>query len=80
MSDINGIPFVAVTNNELGERLGDTAKCPGCGQMHPITYGEEILSDGTRVPYDGMSFVTCPDGKIFLVGIDGKTWRKEATK
>ena len=68
---LEGIPFVAFGNNELGEQVGDCAVCPHCKKKHKVEYGETINKDGTKSPNKVLGFVKC--GKeSYLVAIDEK--------
>ena len=64
-------PFVAIGNDEIGEKVGKTLKCKRCGKRHKVEYGEEILKGGTRIPSKLLGFIKCR-GKAYLVAIDGK--------
>ena len=64
-------PFVAIGNDELGEKVGKTLKCKRCGKRHKVRYGERILPDGTMQPSKLVGFIKC-GGKPYLVAINGK--------
>jgi len=67
----NEIPFVAFGNDELGDDIKETIKCPGCKKKHKVKYGERVLEDGKRVPDKMLAFVNCGE-QSFLVGLDGR--------
>ena len=61
---IDGIPYVAIGNDELGEQLGAEVDCPSCGQPHRVDrYGSETM---------GLQTVKCTDGGAYLVGLNGR--------
>ena len=68
-------PFVAIGNDELGEKVGKTLKCKRCGKRHKVRYGERVLSDGARQPSKMAGFIKCR-GKAYLVAINGKRINK----
>ena len=63
----------AIGNDKLESlpSVGKTAKCPVCGEMHEIKYGEVILEDGTRKPSNMLGFINCGK-KTYLVSIKDK--------
>lgn len=63
--------MIAIGENELKGYLRDAIKCPHCGGIHPIQFGEEILKDGTRKPSELLAFYKCGD-KAYLAGINGR--------
>lgn len=65
-------PFIAIGNDQLGEPIGDTAKCPKCGAEHQVSYGERVLADGTREPSKLLAIVKCGE-HAYLVGLDGRS-------
>lgn len=74
--------FLAVGADELGEPVGEQARCPNCKQKHSVRYGDEIVrdADGTRrkVPSKMLAFIKCTENKaLYLVGIDGKELNDE---
>lgn len=66
--------MLAIGNNELGEKLGDTIICPKCGEEHPIEFGKKQLLDDTWIETKILSFYFC-GGKPYLAGIDGQRVR-----
>jgi hypothetical protein len=63
-----------IGNKELDSApdLGDTIVCPICHMRHPVEYGEEVHSDGTKTPDTYLAFYTC--GKeSYLCGLNGKS-------
>ena len=70
----------AIGSDELKacKPLGDFILCP-CGKRHRIEYGEQILSDGSRIPCRTLAFYKCGD-KTYLAGINGKDVRKHHRK
>jgi len=75
-TEIDGerVPYIAVGNGELTERLRDCEPCPKCGDLLPVEYGERVLADGTKVPDRQLAFVKCASCGLYLVGINGKRW------
>jgi hypothetical protein len=69
--NIDGVPYIAIGNNELGGELGDMARCPHCGEMRAVRYGDQVLDDGTRVPSKTLAFVSCGEAS-YIVGIKGR--------
>ena len=68
--------MLAIGNNELAKQppVKKVVKCWKCGKNHRVTYGEEVLRDGTRIPYTLLAFMKC--GKTtYLCGVNGKQWR-----
>lgn len=63
--------MLAIGNDELGEKLGDTIICPKCGEEHPIKFGKQEMPDGTWVETKLLSFYRCGD-KSYLAGIKGQ--------
>ncbi len=63
----------AIGNNELDEKepLGDFILCDKCGERHIITYGDEVMPDGTKKPSKLLAFYDC-GGKSYLAGINGR--------
>lgn len=66
------IPFVAIGNDELGELIGETVKCPLCDGEHEVQYGENIAKDGTRTPSKLLGFYRC-NGISYLCAVDGRS-------
>lgn len=66
MSDELELPYTAISNDQLGETVTETAECPKCHEQHPLRYG---TSGG--VEYRGIGFVRC-DTQTFLASIDGR--------
>ena len=67
------IPYFAIGNDELNEKalLGKTIACKMCGKRHRVTYGHQILQDGTKELSTALAFYKC-GRKSYLAGIDGK--------
>lgn len=70
--------MLAIGNDELDRMpaLRKTTHCWMCGKTHKVTYGSEVLSDGTKVPSKLLAFFKCK-GKPYLCGVGGKEWRPE---
>lgn len=65
-------PFVSFSNEEIkeAERLGDTAKCPGCGETHEVKDSVDV-TDGSK----GMlQYVICGDKEYMLEIRGGKVF------
>lgn len=72
------IPFMAVGNNELGEKT-ETIQCAMCGGEHPIKYGtsKTLLPNNTwtePVKSKIAGFYQCGD-KLYLGTLEGKRLR-----
>ena len=66
-------PFIAVGNDELGDKVGEKAECPNCGKYHKVTHGKERRDNGEWIESKLLSFVKC--GKIsYLVAIKGRSF------
>lgn len=68
--------MLAIGNKELAKQppVKRVVKCWKCGKNHRVTYGEEVLWDGTRIPTKLLAFMKC--GKnTYLCGVNGKQWR-----
>lgn len=77
-TDPQGIPFIAVGNDELSEMIGSHIKCYRCHKEHPVKYGEKVLPDGSRKPSQDLGFVRCDlDNNLYLVSIMGKIWKPQ---
>ncbi len=77
MSD-QGVPFVAITDNELGEKLGYSIDCPHCGNKHAVESSgpsKVFHPDGTESvgPAGLLQFYTC-NGTAYLIGIKGQKY------
>jgi hypothetical protein len=72
-------PFVAFGNDELGDLIGDTIKCPSCGEPHSVEYGERIFKneDGTerREPSKLLAYYKCGTS-TYLCAINGRSVMK----
>lgn len=67
------IPMLAVGSDELGDYLGDTIKCPHCGEDHPIENGKEKNpKTGELEKSTVLQFYKCGD-KAYLAGIKGRS-------
>jgi len=64
--EANSIPFVSISDEQLGDKLGGTVKCGKCGQTHAVEYGTE-----NGKPSDLLQFVKCGDDTL-LVGVGGR--------
>ena len=62
------IPYMAVGNDELGEKIGDKAVCPHCGELHVVEFGTDSKTGKIS---EMLGFVSC-EGSRYLVAIDGK--------
>jgi hypothetical protein len=62
----NRIPFVSISDEQLGNKLGDAVKCGKCGQTHAVEY---VTENGK--PSDLLQFVKCGDDTL-LVGVGGR--------
>ena len=67
--------MLAIGNDELGEDVGDTAKCLNCGKEHKVKYGKRVLEDGSKMPSKSLGYVSCRE-KSFLVSLMGKLLKK----
>lgn len=69
--------YLAIGNDEIEKapQLGDFILCCSCGKRHRISYGDEILADGTKKPSTLLAFYKCK-GKLYLAGINGKGIRR----
>ena len=65
-------PFIAVGNEGLGPFVGRVVKCPKCGDLHEVLYGDKIEKDGTLTPSKMLGYVKCTNGSSYLVAIGGK--------
>jgi hypothetical protein len=67
------IPYFAIGNNELAVKkpIGKMVKCPHCGKLHKVKYGETVNKDGTRTPSKTLGFVDCGKSS-YLVAVAGK--------
>ena len=64
--------MIAVGNDELGEYVGETARCPHCGKEHPIIWGEDKKT-GEQSKMIGA--VKCGNGDMYLVAVAGRSIR-----
>ncbi len=64
----------SIGNEELKElpMLAEEHKCSRCNKVHTVQYGQTKTDDGKWVECKMLAFVTCDDGKSYLVGINGK--------
>jgi len=75
------VPFVAITDNDLGEKLGCSIDCPRCGSKHAVESSgpsKVLHPDGTESvgPAGTVQFYRC-NGTSYIVGIKGqKLWGK----
>jgi hypothetical protein len=65
------VPMCAIGSDELKGDLGDTIKCPHCGEEHEVKYGDRVLKDGKREPSKLLAFYSCGE-KSYLAGINGE--------
>ena len=70
------VPFIAVSNDELGKNLGETIKCPHCGSDHAVEQsGPSKTHKSTGEVIEGPSgllqFYRCGEAS-YLCGINGK--------
>jgi len=80
--DTDGVPFVAIGEEELGGPLGKTVRCERCGKRHAV----ENSNGGKRWSYATsgwidvqaglLQFYKCGEG-LFLVGINGREIKYE---
>lgn len=64
-----------ISNDELLKKpvLTSPTKCPSCGDLHDVMYGDIIKKDGTKEKSKSLAFVKCPvNGNCHLVGVNGK--------
>lgn len=71
----SGLPFIAVTADDLGEPI-DAVQCARCGATHPIEHGtsQRLLHDNTwstPEPSKTLGFYKC-GGALYLGTVDGK--------
>ena len=64
-------PFIAISNDELGEEAGENVTCPNCGKQHKIEYGKKKNKKGEWEHSEESGFVKCGE-KSFLVTIKNK--------
>ena len=66
--------FLAVGNEELGEKVGTKIRCTRCKKMHVIKYGKR--KEGNKwVPSTMLGFVNCGK-KAYLVAINGQKFKR----
>ena len=64
--------MLAIGNNEPKKGpLGETIKCPHCGENHDVGYSDMVLANGTKQPSKALAFYRC-GGVSYLCGIDGR--------
>ena len=78
MPKINGVPYVAFGNDELGDPItaGDSIGCPHCGGAHVVTHGTNEQGEESSV----LQFYKC-GRTTYLIGINQRRVplpRKEA--
>lgn len=67
--NLDGVPFISVGNDELGEAVGDTATCPNCREPHPLQYGTGPDGRENRL----LGFVHCPvNHQAYLASLNGR--------
>lgn len=74
--------MIAIGNNELGNPLGKTIKCPHCNKRHQIENSgpsKTYHHDGTVTegPSGHLQFYKCGD-KTYLAGIEGRAIRNRS--
>jgi len=73
--NVKAVPFVAIGNEELGDELGETIKCPQCFKEHTVDNGTvKDKETGKQVPSKLLQFYTCGD-TTYLIGINGKRYK-----
>ena len=65
--------YVAVGNDELGDKLGKTINCPSCGGQHDIKCSSEDPANEGRIAT--LQYYKCGD-TTYLAGINGKAMPK----
>ena len=71
------LPYIAIGNDELGEKLGNVIACPHCGKRHRVQKGlsRKLLPNGEYGPWEvsALQFYKCTKtGNTYLCGINGK--------
>lgn len=63
-----------IGNDELRAApcIGKIVDCPICGKQHPVSYGKEILPDGSEIPSTSLAFYRCR-GTTYLAWINEKS-------
>lgn len=64
-------PWIAVGADELGEPVGATVACTGCGTAHPVEHGTDAA---TGRPSTVLAFYRC-GGAVYLAGVGGRAIR-----
>ncbi len=72
--------YVAIGNNELGEKLGALLDCHKCGKRHRVQHSgqsKRYNTDGTisEGPSGLMQFYKCK-GNTYLCGIEGQAIKR----
>jgi len=63
------VPFVAISNDELGEPIGEYTICPKCHKKHLVRYGDRIIGR-KKVKSTLLGYVKC--GKhCYMVAVKG---------
>jgi len=66
------IPFMAVGNDELGDKLGETITCPRCGEPHRIECGKKFNPKTKEYELSNLlQFYNCGN-KSFMCGLNGR--------
>ena len=72
------LPYIAIGNNELGDKLKSTIDCPHCGKRHRVqkSKSRKLLPNGELGPFEVsnlLQFYKCTkNGNVYLCGIEGK--------
>jgi len=67
--------FVVISNDKLGDKVGEYAICPHCYKKHIVKYADKVLSDGSRMPSKILGFVQCGKSS-YVVAINELLWIK----
>lgn len=71
-TNTKAIPYMTVGDNQLGEPLGTTIKCPTCGEQHRVEHGKKKDANGDFTREDtSLSFYRC-GRHTYLCGVNGR--------
>jgi len=60
--------MIAITKDQLGDDIKETAICPACSKRHPIIWSKDKDRKETRM----LGAVRCGDGKLYFAALNGK--------